>query len=66
MSRLRLVLTDEPYNVKIAGHVTGGVRRYEAASGEAAVLVETGETFEDLQQQRARERTGGTLMETEN
>jgi DNA modification methylase len=28
------------------------VRRYEAGSGEAAVLVETGETFEDLEQRR--------------
>jgi DNA modification methylase len=42
------------------------VRRYEAASGEAAVLVETGETFEDLELRRARERASGTLMETEN
>ncbi len=33
------------------------VRRYEAASGEAAILVETGETFEDLAQRRIRERT---------
>jgi DNA modification methylase len=33
------------------------VRRYEAASGEAAILVETGETFEDLAQWRDRERT---------
>jgi hypothetical protein len=30
------------------------VRRYEAANGEAAVLVETGETFEDVEQWRAR------------
>jgi DNA modification methylase len=31
----RLVLTDEPYNVKIAGHVTGGVhRKFAKASGE--------------------------------
>jgi DNA modification methylase len=29
------------------------VRRYEAASGEAAVLVETGETFESLALRRA-------------
>ena len=42
------------------------VRRYEAANGEAAVLVETGETFEDLEQRRARERASGTPMETEN
>jgi hypothetical protein len=42
------------------------VRRYEAASGEAAVLVETGETFGDLEQRRARERASGPLMETEN
>jgi hypothetical protein len=42
------------------------VRRYEAARGEAAVLVETGETFEDLEQRRARERASGTLMEREN
>ncbi len=42
------------------------VRRYEAASGEAAVLVETGETFEDLEQRRARERPSATLMETDN
>jgi DNA modification methylase len=42
------------------------VRRYQAASGEAAVLVETGETFEDLEQRRARERASGTLMEREN
>ena len=31
----RLVLTDEPYNVKIAGHVTGGGHReFAMASGE--------------------------------
>ena len=42
------------------------VRRYEATSGEAAVLVETGETFEDLEQRRARERASGTLLETES
>jgi len=31
----RLVLTDEPYNVKIAGHVTGGAyREFAMASGE--------------------------------
>ena len=31
----RLVLTDEPYNVKIAGHVTGGDHReFAMASGE--------------------------------
>lgn len=42
------------------------VRRYEAASGEAAVLVETGETFEDLEQRRPRERPSATLMETDN
>ena len=31
----RLVLTDEPYNVKIAGHVTGGAHReFAMASGE--------------------------------
>ena len=41
------------------------VRRYEATSGEAAVLVETGETFEDLEQRRARERASGTVLETE-
>ena len=36
------------------------VRRYEATSGEAAVLVETGETFEDLEQRRApRARRAG-------
>jgi DNA methylase len=35
------------------------VRRYEAASGGVAVLVETGETFEDLEQRRARERASG-------
>jgi hypothetical protein len=33
--RLRLVLTDEPYNVPIAGHVTGGDHReFAMASGE--------------------------------
>ena len=42
------------------------VRRYEAATAEGAVLVETGETFEDLEQRRARERASGPLMETEN
>ena len=42
------------------------VRRYEAARGEAAVLVETGETFEDLEQRRTRERASGKLLETEN
>jgi hypothetical protein len=42
------------------------VRRYEATSGEAAVLVETGETFEDLEQRRARERASGKLLGTEN
>jgi DNA modification methylase len=42
------------------------VRRYDAGSGEAAVLVETGETFEDLERRRARERASGTLLETEN
>ncbi len=32
---VRLVLTDEPYNVKIAGHVTGGTHReFAMASGE--------------------------------
>jgi DNA modification methylase len=32
---VRLVLTDEPYNVKIAGHVTGGAHReFAMASGE--------------------------------
>jgi DNA modification methylase len=31
----RLVLTDEPYNVKISGHVTGGNHReFAMASGE--------------------------------
>jgi hypothetical protein len=31
----RLVLTDEPHNVKIAGHVTGGSHReFAMASGE--------------------------------
>jgi hypothetical protein len=30
------------------------VRRYQAASGEAAVLVETGETFESLALRRAK------------
>jgi hypothetical protein len=31
----RLVLTDEPYNVRIAGHVTGGSHReFAMASGE--------------------------------
>jgi DNA modification methylase len=40
------------------------VRRYEAASGEAAVLVETGETFEDLEQRRARERASATPIAT--
>ena len=31
----QLVLTDEPYNVKIAGHVTGGAyREFAMASGE--------------------------------
>ena len=31
----RLILTDEPYNVKIAGHVTGGGHReFAMASGE--------------------------------
>jgi hypothetical protein len=31
----RLVLTDEPYNVKIAGHITGGAHReFAMASGE--------------------------------
>ena len=31
----RLILTDEPYNVKIAGHVTGGAHReFAMASGE--------------------------------
>jgi DNA modification methylase len=31
----RLILTDEPYNVKISGHVTGGVHReFAMASGE--------------------------------
>ena len=39
------------------------VRRYEAASGEAAVLVETSETFEELEQRRTRERASGTPME---
>ena len=39
------------------------VRRYEAASGTAAVLVETGETFEELEQRRTRERASGTPME---
>jgi DNA modification methylase len=39
------------------------VRRYEAASGAAAVLVETGETFEELEQRRTRERASGTPME---
>src|ERR1700734_1548524 len=38
------------------------VRRYEAASGEAAVLVETGETFEDLEQRRAREGARGKFF----
>jgi antitoxin (DNA-binding transcriptional repressor) of toxin-antitoxin stability system len=33
------------------------IRRYEAASGEAAILVETGETFHDLTQHRPRDRT---------
>jgi DNA modification methylase len=33
--RARLILTDEPYNVKIAGHVTGGAHReFAMASGE--------------------------------
>jgi DNA modification methylase len=32
------------------------IRRYEAASGEAATLVETGETFADLAERRAPER----------
>jgi DNA modification methylase len=32
------------------------IRRYEAASGEAGVLLETGETFAALAQRRARER----------
>ena len=33
--RARLVLTDEPYNVKIAGNVTGGPHReFAMASGE--------------------------------
>ena len=27
---VRLILTDEPYNVKIAGHVTGGAHRESA------------------------------------
>ena len=31
----RLILTDEPYNVQIAGHVTGGAHReFAMASGE--------------------------------
>jgi hypothetical protein len=31
----RIVLTDEPYNVPIAGHVTGGAHReFQMASGE--------------------------------
>jgi hypothetical protein len=31
----RIVLTDEPYNVPIAGHVTGGPHReFQMASGE--------------------------------
>ena len=31
----RLILTDEPYNVKISGHVTGGAHReFAMASGE--------------------------------
>jgi DNA modification methylase len=42
------------------------VRRYEASAGNPAVLVETGETFDDLEQRRARERASGTRMETEN
>jgi hypothetical protein len=34
-SPARLILTDEPYNVKIAGHVTGGGHReFAMASGE--------------------------------
>ncbi len=37
-------------------------RRHEAASGEAAVLVETGETFKDLEQRRARERASGSRI----
>jgi DNA modification methylase len=32
------------------------VRRYEAVTGDAAILVETGETFEILLARRARER----------
>ena len=32
------------------------VRRYEAATGEPAVLVETGETFEALAARRAQEQ----------
>jgi DNA modification methylase len=32
------------------------IRRYEAATGEAGVLLETGETFAVLAQRRARER----------
>ena len=33
--QVRLVLTDEPYNVRIAGHVTGGAHReFAMASGE--------------------------------
>ena len=32
---VRLILTDEPYNVKISGHVTGGQHReFVMASGE--------------------------------
>jgi hypothetical protein len=42
------------------------VCRYEAVTGCPAVLVETGETFEDLEQRRARERASGTFLETEN
>jgi hypothetical protein len=42
------------------------IRRHEAATGKPAVLVETGEPFEDLEQRRARERATGTLFEKEN
>ena len=41
------------------------VRRFEAASGEAAVLVETGESFRELTARRAEDASRSESLEAE-
>ncbi len=41
------------------------IRRYQAASGEAAILVETGESFRELAARREREASSSESLEGE-